>query len=187
MTDPESILKEIEDTFFDIPFGNSHFQIENFIVNAEITPERAFRAVGLQLMDKLKALKKAKFADKRLEIDIEEIKEKLTVTHGFEKRRLEIDLAEKEDDRASQLKLVNDAVSELNYLYSLFRKFPKYTREQFEAAEREHYLQSLNRQINGFVGANEALLNLGFAVNSSGELVEIEGKAPVNLLLSSKD
>lgn len=83
MTDPESILKEIEDTFFDIPFGNSHFQIENFIVNAEITPERAFRAVGLQLMDKLKALKKAKFADKRLEIDIEEIKEKLTVTHGF--------------------------------------------------------------------------------------------------------
>jgi hypothetical protein len=48
---------------------------------------------------------------------------------------------------------------ELNILYAHFQKLPRYTREQFELGEREHFDIKLNRQLLGVQGAAEALEN----------------------------
>jgi hypothetical protein len=57
-------------------------------------------------------------------------------------------------------KLLNDALHELNILYSEFKKLPSYTRESFEIAEENYYTQSLERQARGISGAVESLINI---------------------------
>ena len=42
-----AVLQEVQEAFYDIPFENSQFQTEAFVIAAQLTPERAYRAIGL--------------------------------------------------------------------------------------------------------------------------------------------
>lgn len=156
------IVKEIEDAFYDIPFENSQFQTENFVIAASITPERAYRSIGLRMFAKLRALNDAKFSRMRMEVDLEELEEKIQDpnTNKFDKRRAEIDIEEKRSSLSYTNKLINDAVVELNVLYKHFKSLPKFTREQFEMGERRHFDQRLSRQVLGLDGAKESIINM---------------------------
>lgn len=156
------IVNEILDAFFDIPFENSAYQTEAFVIAAEITPERAYRAVGLRMMSKINALKETDFTIKRVQIDIDEIEFKLQNVEldQFERRRLILKKEEAQSSVRWTQKLANDAVSELNVLYRHFKALPKYTREQFESAEKVHFEQRLMRQVVGLDGAKVALINM---------------------------
>lgn len=155
------ILKEIEEAFFDIPFENSQFQTERFVINAQLTPERAYRAIGLRMTNRLRALREAQFARMREDVDIDEMRYKLeTEPDPFERRRLHINIEEKLCARAFTDKLINDALAELNVLYHHFQRLPRFTRQQFEAAEASYFEQSLTRQLHGMVGAAESLANM---------------------------
>jgi hypothetical protein len=156
------IIQEIETAFWDIPFENSDFQNEMFVVAAQITPERAYRAIGLRMNAKLRALNEAKYGRMLEDIDIEEIEEQLNsgTLDKFEARRKQIELAQKREARNYTNKLINDAIRELSCLYKHFKALPKYTREQFEAGEKVHFQQSLTRQTAGISGAIESLINI---------------------------
>lgn len=43
------IVSELYESFDNIPFENSDFQNENFVISSQITPERAYRAIGLRM------------------------------------------------------------------------------------------------------------------------------------------
>ena len=75
------ISKEFELRFFDIPFGNSAFQNKKFIMEAQYTPARGYRAIGLRLADRIQALKEYEFSLRLEEVDIEELEEKLAEIH----------------------------------------------------------------------------------------------------------
>lgn len=156
------VLKEIEEAFFEIPFGNSKFQTEAFVISAEITPERAYRSIGLQLLNSIRTMQELSISIKEKQIDLEEIEYKLE--HGnlneFDARREELKKLRIEKENFFLAKMVNDSLKELNLLYSHFKKFPKYTGEQFEEAESRHYDQRLNRQALGLEGAPMSLLNM---------------------------
>ena len=158
----DDVVKEIEEAFFDIPFENSQFQTEHFVINAQLTPERAYRAIGLRMHNRLRALREAQFSRMREDVDIDELRAKLSLseTNKFDRRRFEIDIQQKLSNRAFTEKLINDAIAELNVLYHHFKRLPHYTRQQFEAGEREHFHQSLTRQMKGIVGAAESLTNM---------------------------
>ncbi len=160
--DSDNILKELEDAFFDIPFDNSAFQTENFIIAAQITPERAYRAIGLRMSEKLRALNEAKYSRMKEDIDIEELREKLTLpdVSKWDKRRAEVDIQYKLENRQFSNKLINDALAELSILYKHFKALPKFTREQFEQGEKLHFEQKLQRQLIGVSGARESLANM---------------------------
>jgi hypothetical protein len=158
----EDVVKEIEEAFFDIPFENSQFQTENFVINAQLTPERAYRAIGLRMHNRLRALREAQFSRMREEIDLDELRAKLQLGeyNKFDKRRFEVDIQQKLSSRAFTEKLINDAIAELNVLYHHFKRLPRFTREQFEAAESTYFEESLTRQVKGIVGAAESLTNM---------------------------
>ena len=158
----QEVLKEIEDAYFDIPFGNTQFQCDAFVVAAQITPQRAYRIIGLQLHAILTGLKNKQNELAKRQIDIDETKEKLNNPDidKFEKKRLELKLIELTDNDNWEKKLFNDAVKEFEFYYKKFTTFPKYTREQFEAGERVYFEQSLQRQLLGLSGAKESLLNM---------------------------
>lgn len=157
-----SVLQEIQDAFFDIPFENSDFQTQNFVIAAQITPERAYRQLGLRITNRLNALRTAKYSKMRNQILIEEKTQMINDpnVNVFEKRRLQIDLLEMKESEKYTDKLINDAIHECNLLYGLFKKFPKYNREQFEMGEENHYLERTKRQVLGIEGSKESLYNI---------------------------
>jgi hypothetical protein len=158
----DDVIKELEDAFYDIPFENSKFQTEAFVIAAQITPERAYRSIGLRMMAKLRALNEAKFSRMKQQVDLDEIDYKLKddKLDVFEKRRQEIKKQELLSGNYWSDKLINDAIQELNVLYKHFKNLPRYTRDQFESAEKLHFEQRLNRQVIGVSGAKESLVNM---------------------------
>jgi hypothetical protein len=158
----KSVIDEIESAFFDIPFENSEFQTNAFVVASQITPARAYRAIGLRMHSKLRALEEAKFGRMKEDIDIEELQEKIQDpnTSKWDRMRAEVDIQQKISSRRFTDKLINDALAELNVLYSHFKVLPKYTRSQFEQEEQFHFTQRLNRQLQGVQGASESLTNM---------------------------
>lgn len=157
-----SIENELESAFFDIPFGNSQFQIRNFIVNAAHTPERAYRAVGLTIFEKIRALKEAYYKIKKENIDIEELEEKIADRESsvYDVRRWKIDIEQKIDARRYTRKLVNDALAELDCLYKIYKKLKPISRAEFEAKEETYFKIKLQKHANGITGALESLDNM---------------------------
>lgn len=164
----EDVIKEVEEAYFDIPFDNTDFQTENFVIAAAITPERAYRSIGLRMYSKLQVVRSHIYNNKLLDIEVEELKAKLDDinTSEFDKRRIVLKLQKIEDEAFFQKKLLNDVITELNLLYKHFKALPKYTKEQFEAGERRHYLERLNRQAIGLNGGQESLINMVDDINA---------------------
>jgi len=156
-----SLLKELKDAFFNIPQGNSRFQNEKFVIAAQLTPERAYKNLGLTIMCIIEGIQSHLVQRELKLIDLEELDYKIeNEQNPFEKRRLEIKRKHSFIPDISEDKFISDQFYELNTLYSHFRHFPKYTREQFEAGEKRYYLESLNRQVNNISGARESLINM---------------------------
>lgn len=157
-----SVLAEIEAASFDIPFENSDFQNSAFVMAAEQTPGRAYRAILLRMNAKIRAVKEYKYGQRKLEIDIEEKQFKIAdpYTDQFERRRLQLEIEKINDEGEFNRKLLNDALRELSCLYGWFKKFPRYTREQFEAEEVDHFAKKLTRQLN-HNGAQASLASMG--------------------------
>lgn len=138
----KSLITQIKKDAEEVPFGNSQFQIEHLSCNQE-TPERKYRHVLLQMVQKISILEECKFRRKRLEIDIEEIQEKLKKAKGFKAKRLAVDLEEKELSLSNEIKLINDAVFELSKMVQIYQnlklQLPDFNREKFEKAELGYY------------------------------------------------
>lgn len=162
------VITELNEAFYDIPFENSKFQTDNFVIAGSITPARAYRSIGLRMMSKVEALREAKYARLKMDIDIEELQEKIAnpETNKFDRRRAELDIEQKLEAIPYTDKLINDAVVELNQLYVHFKALPKYTREEFEEEERTHFEQRLQRQITGQDGARESLMNMNHDIQN---------------------
>lgn len=157
-----NVLQELEEAFFDIPFENSDFQNRAFVVAAQQTPARAYRAIGLRMHAKIRAVKEYQYAQAKLAIDIEEREAKIAdeSINPFERRRLELENTKSRDESGWGQKLLNDALRELDCLYAEFRRLPRYTREQFEAEEAKHFEGRLQRQLLPGGGARESLDNM---------------------------
>jgi hypothetical protein len=175
------VVKQIQDAFYDIPFENSAFQTENFVIAGQITPERAYRAIGLRMNKKLIAVQEAIIAKELEKVEEEELQAKIDSPDydNFEKRKFELDLKKRQIYKPFNDKLFNDALQELNVLYKHFNALPKYTREEFEAGEKRHFLEDLNRQALGLSGAKQSLVNM-FDDIASIEKFETEFKQIAN-------
>lgn len=170
-----SVLKEIEDAFYDIPFENSEFQTEAFVIAAQITPERAYRAIGLRMFNRLRALNDVKHTILNQQIDLEEIDAKIVSGNldEFEVRRQVLKKQKILSEQNWSKKLINDALVELSVLYKHFKALPKFTRQEFEAGEKLHYEQRLRRSIAGIEGAKESLINMN---EDTAALAKIESE-----------
>jgi hypothetical protein len=156
-----SVLSEIESAFFPIPFENSEFQTMVFVLAAQQTPARAYRALGLRMFSKLQAVKEHLYNTAMTNILIEEKTDMLSDCNvsKYDKRRAELEIEKIRAGASFADKLLNDALTELNILWREFQKFPRYTREQFEAEEAQHFDARLKRQMQ-FGGAAESLENM---------------------------
>ena len=107
----------------------------------------------------MRAIDELNFARQREEIDIEEWQAIIDdpSSSSFDKRRAQIDINQRLSQRDYVNKLLNDAIHELNVLYEAFKKYPRYTREQFEAEELEHFNLLLANQLENAQKAPNAV------------------------------
>jgi hypothetical protein len=183
----EHILKEIEEAFFDIPFENSDFQNEHFILVAQHTPARAYRALGLRMHSKLQAINELKYARQLEEVDLDEKQSIIDnpSSNEFERRRAKIEIDKIKSTHNYTDKLLNDAIHDLNFMYAWFKKFPRYTRESFEGEERLHFEQDLRFQIE--TQGNGALQSLSFTNQENTSMFNnLLEEAKLNLLELNK-
>lgn len=178
----QQVLDEINEAFWGIPFENSAFQTENFVIAASLTPERAYRAIGLRLHQKIAALQEYLFDREVDKINMEKDREMLhdPDLDSYEKRLLEIKIRRKEVRLPYLEKLANDTIEELNLLYKHFKALPKYTKEQFEAGERAHYLERLNRQALGVDGPLGSLAHMHDDIKALQKFEEQCAQLPAN-------
>jgi len=168
----DSILDEVNEAFFNIPFENSAFQTEKFVIAASITPERAYRSIGLRMSSKIRALQEAKYSRLNNEIDLDEINEKIASgdLDKYDLRRENVKRQKASADVNYCDKLINDAITELNVLYRHFKALPKFTRKQFEAGEKRHFTERLSRQ-HVLSGDQQSMINME---EDSVALIEFE-------------
>ncbi len=147
----------------EIPFGNSQFQIKNFVLGKLMSPSRKYRAILLNMNSLMQKLKHSYFEFKRQEIDIKELeyKNSLKEINEFDKGRNEITIEEKIDGREHWSKLIKDSIIELECYNETLEKLPEINRDEFENGEYEYYQKELNKQVLGITGAKESLLAMG--------------------------
>lgn len=170
----------------DIPLGNSQFQIEHFITN-ELSPARAYRKIMLQIDSKLVALAEHEFRKKRRLCDLEEKQKKINNVRGVEINRIAIDIQEIKFYMQREEKLLQDCLIELNIYQNLLKKLPKFSREEFEFLEKDHWKKKfihraeLETQLNGkpSIDTIEHLEKLGIQLTfTSDKKLRIEDTKP---------
>ncbi len=174
-------MKEYKEDFRNVPFGNSVFQITNFTDGQE-SPARRYRHCLLQLHGKERTLKECEFRRRKINIDIAELKEKISKkSEGtFKRQRLELKLEKKEFGLDAEIKLIEDCVVEVATYRALLKDLPKFTREEFEENEYVYWEKRLlgdaRREItsNGTVspGVMSSLERMGITVgrNEKGQI-----------------
>lgn len=157
----DQVEKELLEKCEDIPFGNSLYQDESFILNTSYTDARAVRNIGLTLSARVRALRELEFSMRKMGVDLREIEHKLKSAHYFEKERLEIEREEKTSGMAYTQKLLKDALYEVEYLRAILAKLPKLTRAEFEGQEKAYFIESLSRQATNLPESVKSLEAMG--------------------------
>lgn len=155
-------LDALHKRLWEIPFDNSQFQNENFVLNAALTPERAYRSAALKLQNKLNALIEVGFQKRRDVIKVKQLQRKLEVEKDdLEQELIQIDIDEIEAKSFHTDKLIHDAIVEANQMLEFINSHPGYTREDFEEAERGHFEKRLLQEAQGVTGAIKSLVDMG--------------------------
>lgn len=140
----------------DIPFENSLYQDEAFILNTSYTDARAVRNIGLRLSSKLQALRELEYGMEKAAIEKAKLESK-KFNDIFDQQLAELEIRKREAGLAYTQKLLKDCLYECEYLRAILAKLPKLSRAEFESQERQYFIESLTRQA---VGIPESLKSL---------------------------
>jgi hypothetical protein len=175
------VEKELLAAMMEVPFGNSRFQIETFILN-DPKPERAYRQALLEISEKYKSLKQAQFRRRKLDVELRRL-EKKQAEHDdpFERELAGIEIEEKTFDISQEDKMIHDAIIQLKVYSDFLQTVPKFTREEFETAEPEYWrmralMQSeMDVAATGRISAGNAdmLAKIGLSPHEMGERLRV--------------
>jgi hypothetical protein len=166
----EECLKKLLDIFEDIPFGNSDYQIIHTCINKEKYPHRAMRAVGLYLVDKIQTLYEVILNNREKEIKLKQLQMKYDNTEDeLEKELIEIEIKRIKFKDIINLKLIKDAIHEINLLLPIISKIGKISREEFEQREANYFKE---RFLNLANKIDDAILSLECEQNNLYEKIK---------------
>lgn len=157
----EDTFMKLEKQFADIPFGNSAFQIRNFVLADQMTPARAYRSIGINILGIVDALREHLYSLKKTEIKLARKRAKLEESEDeYERQLLDLKIEKLCYSERGLLKLVGDAQAEFDVYYSELQKYPRFSRKKFENQEQAHFHMNLHRQQENKDGATESLHNM---------------------------
>lgn len=140
----ESKHNELHDAFLEIFQGRSDYQIENFVVNSHVTPERQYAQCVLELQNKYYSIKRADISRRKLQHEIKTEKCPFTI----EEKELELE----------QLDIAMiGALREFDTLYRIFQTLPKFSNQQLQQSEANYWVERLATQAQQDIEAHGAV------------------------------
>lgn len=129
------IGSQVLSQFMGIPFENSNVQTDN-IINSSLTPERAYRMLGLRFVKRWHDLKICSIERERQQAEVESLLGRAASTSDeFERRDLKLQADKIMATWGYEDKLAQDCKAELLHIIKRLKQLPAYTREDFEKAE----------------------------------------------------
>ncbi len=130
---------EIISTFAEINQSRSEYQIDKFVLGQHDTPEMRYYQCVLELQGLYYALKQTSLSIKKIELEINQLRESGNEIDEIEAQIKELDL---EQTRSASV----GAIREFEILLKKFNESPKYTRQQIDEAQPEYWERRLTRQ-----------------------------------------
>lgn len=147
------IISNIEKKANLLPDGASEFQLRNFVVGSEFTDFGRFKQCVVELRSRVNNLEKLYLHRERIRLDIEEI-DWIEGKTWVEKRRKNLDLAEKRMELLEVERRVSTIEGEMEILSKILGEFPEDTIHQ---SEESHFEEELRRKIFLCLATNQAL------------------------------
>lgn len=133
---------ELLDAMREVPFGNSAFQDTHF-VGDDFSAERRARTLLVNIDATLRALEENRIRSQRTRIEIDALRARRWRTFGRRRQLLDLDIAEKTSGCDREHKLIEDAEIKIDGMYREWQALPKFTRADFDAAERGNWIARL--------------------------------------------
>jgi len=133
-----SINDEIIKQQADISQARSNYQIDKFVIGQHDTPEMQYQQILLESSSLIRNLEEIKLDIELLEAEIEELLASGKKTDEIKAKKKQINI--------NSLKLsLSSGEKELAYLQNMYEQFPKFTREEVEAAQKTYWEKRLSR------------------------------------------
>lgn len=169
----DEVDKVLWDKVWDIPLSNSDVQNIFLIVADDFSEARKARGYLLKLMDRKQVLENMLFELKKQVIHLKRLKKSLEgVDDELTKEEILLDIYKAERGLKSLQKLIYDCIREIYVLYEVAKKLPKYTREEFEKQEFEHFEKKLVSVLTE-PDAVKSLKALGYDVRTDGRTLSL--------------
>jgi hypothetical protein len=146
-------ITELKNAIAEIQQPRSNFALENFVVKQHLVPEMQYFQILIELQNLIYTYEDARLSSKIQEIKIQRLKSTGDEIDSLEAEKLQLGL--------DQTKVVAiGAEREILTLINLYKSYPKFSREQIEAAQPAYWKERL-------FGNAEAMLMGGAGVNPS--------------------
>lgn len=121
----------------EIPFENSNAQTDS-IINSALTPERAYRQLGIRFMKRWNDLKICSIERRKSEIKVKRMEKELAETSDeLDKEELQLEIEKIKTSWPYEDKLAGDCKAELLHIVKRLKQLPCYDRKMFEEAEKQ--------------------------------------------------
>jgi DNA-binding transcriptional ArsR family regulator len=129
---------KINEAIKELRQSRSRYQLEKFVIGQHHSPEMQYYQLVLEAAGLINSIKETELRIKKIKAEVEELKETNRKVNMIEAEIRELSLEDLE------LHLIGTR-RELEYLETLFEKFPKFTREQVEMAQADYWETRLTR------------------------------------------
>jgi hypothetical protein len=128
----------IQDAIKEIRQSRSRYQLEKFVIGQHHSPEMQYYQLTLEAAGLISTIKETELRIEKVKAEAEELRETGKKSDAIEAKIKELSLEDLE------LHLIGSR-RELAHLEMLFEEFPKFTREEIEAAQQSYWETRLTR------------------------------------------
>lgn len=129
---------DIKDAIKEIKQSRSRYQIEKFVVGQHHSPEMQYYQLCVEMNGLINTIEETKLRIQKVEAECEELRETGKKSDAIEAKIKERSIEELENH-------ILGSERELAFMKELFEQYPKYTREDIEAAQPEYWETRLTR------------------------------------------
>lgn len=146
ISDIENVFSKFIEHIEAVPFGNSDYQNRQAIINAEMTPMRAYRHAALRITNRLNALMESHYYLRRTSVELKQLNNKIKEDMDtLDRELIQIEIEQKRAGLPYTRKLISDAIAEIESLYPIIESVGEVTREAFELEEHQHFTMKIGQ------------------------------------------
>ena len=170
----KSVDEELLKAFKEMPQARPDYVLRELVIGQHETTEQQYAHIILELRVAYCNLQRAKIGLERIEHELEELRGKDDILSKYKYREKEIDKYESEVAVIGKLR-------EFNCLYKLWQSFPKFTRADVNANQKEYWKRRALKQ------ANQDVIAFGRVKPGNQDLLRQIGKEMTPMLDHVRD